>query len=239
MNRIILRTTTAVAAVTAAALLFPAVATAAPVSAETCAEVSSEASPNGWGNPFEDEPNQAGTYVADEAFDADGALKLTTVDAPGSNPPARSASYHSAGQLELTALTGPLTVKHQGSPASWQIRVTKAATGTQSGFATLVYAGAGATDVSESSEWWSTKTLGGTIPAYTHTTLAKLKQAAGPSTVIDHYGISIQTAVVGETALIDDVTFNGCTTNFAKKAPAGDAFGSLSGVSLSNLIPLS
>jgi hypothetical protein len=236
MNRNLVRATTAAAAVGAAALFFPAIATAAPVSSGNCATVSSASSPNGWGNTFSDEPGQAGKHVANTAFDADGALELTTV-AANSTPPARSASYHSAGQLKLADLSGPLTFKHQGTPANWQIRITKAATGTPSGFATLVYSGAGASDVSGAEGWWSSKPLG-SIAAGTPTTLDALKAAAGPSTVIDHYGISIQTDTAGDTALIDSVTFNGCTTNFAKAAPSGGDSGSLGGLGLGNLLQL-
>ncbi|ORM34381.1 hypothetical protein [Williamsia sp. 1135] len=244
MNRTILRTTTAVAAVSAAALFFPAVASAAPVSQSECAEISTGNQANGWGNTFGDESGQAGVHVAG-GEDGNGALKFTTFDTPSTTKvDNRAASYHEAGGLLLKDVTGPLAFQHEGAvPGNWQIRVTGANTtgpgdvSGENGFATLVHSGDGA-DAAGSDQWWATRDLG-TIARGTPSTLAALKAAAGDQTVVTHYGISIE-GPVGTTATIDKVQFNGCTTDFRQVGSSeeeGASTGSLGGFGLANLIP--
>lgn len=241
MNRTILRTTTAVAAVSAAALFFPATASAAPVSSTNCAATSSPGATNGWGNPFSDEAGQAGTYSDVVVGDSDGSLEFTTVDTLATTKvDNRAASYHTAGDLLLGDLAGPLTFQQKGAAAFWQIRVTGAATvgapASENGFATLVWGGDTATDAFGAGGWWATRDL----PGYARgvpTTLEKLSIAAGSNTKITEYGVSVE-GPVGTKGQIDKVSFNGCTTNFvAQSAPGGGSTGSLGDFGLANLIP--
>src|SRR5690349_4098383 len=115
MNRTILRTTTAVAAISAAALFFPAVASAAPVSQTECAEISTGNQANGWGVPFGDEAGQAGTHSQAVVQDDDGSLELKVAQGQ-----TRSVTYHSAGQLPLNDLTGTPSFEQTGAQANWQ-----------------------------------------------------------------------------------------------------------------------
>ncbi|WP_207842350.1 hypothetical protein [Williamsia soli] len=236
MNRTILRTTTAVAAVSAAALFFPAVASAAPLSAEDCAQISTLNQPNGWGNPFSDEADQAGKHVATQVVDGDGSLELTTVA-----PRNRAASYHEVSDLKLSEVAGPLKFQSNG-PANWQVRVTGAntigANASADGFATFVWSGDGTQDASTSDQWWATRNLEG-YDRGEKGTLDDLAEAAGADTQVNHYGISVE-GPEGTKANIDNVQFNGCTTNFKAVGAAeddGGAFGSLGGFGLANLIP--
>jgi hypothetical protein len=236
MNRFLIRATTALAAVSAAALFVPATASAAPVSKDECAEISTGNQPNGWENTFGDEGGQAGKHSEITITDDDGSLELTTVETKN-----RAASYHSAGQLPLDDLTGPLTFEQQGAPAHWQIRVSGAATiapEAENGFATLVWSGDSSQDAFSSDQWWATRPLPG-LERGQKTTLAALTTAAGAETVIDHYGVSVE-GPVGTKGNIDNVTFNGCTTNFkyVGSSEEDDAFGSLGGLGLADLIPL-
>ncbi|PXW31619.1 UNVERIFIED_CONTAM: hypothetical protein DES50_10416 [Williamsia faeni] len=237
MNRIILRTTTAIAAVTAAALFFPSVATAAPG-----ALLSTAAKPNGWEIPFDDEKGQEAIHSADIVSDKDGSLKFeTTPEAP------RKRLYHTAGDVPLIDIVGKtLSFEQTGAGLSWQIRLTGADTiapESENGFATLVWdapAGNDAfrkLDATTSPLWRSTRDLPG-IPKNTQKTFAELAAAAGPDAKVTHYGILLFSAnpPAPATAHVDHVTFNGTTTNFAKQAWSdADAFGSLSGVSLSGV----
>lgn len=226
MNRTILRTTTAVAAVSAAALFFPAVASAAPVSQAECAEISTGNQANGWGVPFEDEAGQAGTHSQAVVEDEDGSLELKVAEGK-----TRAVSYHSAGQLPLDDLTGTPTFDQTGTQANWQIRVSGAATGNsaENGFATLVNSGG--------DQWWATRALPD-LPRGQTTTLADLTEKAGAGTVVDYYGISVEGAP-DTIANIDNVSFNGCTTNFkfVGSSEEGGSNGSLGGFGLASLIP--
>lgn len=233
MNRTLLRTTTAVAAVSAAALFFPATASAAPVSQAECAEVSTGTDANGWGVPAAfGEDGQAGTHSVTNVNDTDGSLELKV--AAGKN---RAVSYHSAGNLNLADLAGPLTFDHENGPAFWQIRVRGADTGVdgENGFATLVSADGGS---DSEGQWFATRNLG-TLAKGTPSTLANLKTAAGVNTVVEYYGVSTE-GTPGTTANVDNVKFNGCTTNFKATGPSGEdtgTFGSLGGLGLANLLP--
>ncbi|MGW9264665.1 hypothetical protein [Gordonia terrae] len=222
--------TTAGAALGFAGLIAPAVATAAPVSAANCAKTSTPANSAGWGNTFGDEPGQAGKVTATNVVDQDGSLEFVTTE---QTP--RQASYQSAGQLELVdAATKPLSFEKSDGQANWQIRVTDANTGQGNGFATLVWtapAGAGKQDAAGSDQWWATRDLGD-IKKGTNATLDDLVKAAnteGHTTVVDHYGISSQPNEKTGKVNVDNVSFNGCTTNFAASG-AGGAFGSLENI---------
>lgn len=230
MRKNLIRVTTAGAALGVAALIAPAVATAAPVSEANCARTSTPANPAGWGNTFGDEQGQAGKVTATTVVDQDGSLEFVT-----SERTPRQASYHSAGQLELAdAATKPLSFEKSDGQANWQIRVTGANTGQGNGFATLVWtapAGAGKQDAAGSDQWWATRDLGD-IDKGTNATLDDLVKAAnteGHTTVVDHYGISSQPNEKTGKVNVDNVSFNGCTTNFAASG-AGGAFGSLENI---------
>lgn len=245
MKRAILRATTAVAAVSAAALFFPSVASAAPVPADNCATISTGDDANGWGNPFPEElaGKHSATNVA--GADTDGSLEFVT-----NNSIARQASYHSGGGAPLAdVIDKGLTFDKSAGNANWQIRVNKAATGNQEedGFATLVWVApdaAGSANPANSDQWWATRALPG-IPRGTTATLAVLEEAAGPDTTVTDYGISSQPGGTGGTVNVDNVSFNGCTTNFALKSPVvpevpggdGSSSGSLGGLGLTSLLP--
>ncbi|WP_408610019.1 hypothetical protein [Gordonia insulae] len=162
-----------------------------------------------------------------KVVDDDGSLGFTTT---AETP--RQASYHAAGKVPLADIANkPLTFEKTGGNANWQIRVTGADTGQSDGFATLVWSapeGAGKADASTSNQWWATRDLPG-ITRGTNATLAQLIAAAntgGKKTVVDHYGISSQPNEKAGKVNVDNVSFNGCTTNFAATG-AGGAFGSL------------
>ncbi|MFW0793076.1 hypothetical protein AAFP30_04620 [Gordonia sp. CPCC 205515] len=209
-------------AVGAAAFAVPAGASAAPVSEANCAKISTPTSKNGWGNTFPDEQGQAGKYSATNVSDSDGSLEFTTT---AQTP--RNASYHTAGKLPLTELAKePLTFEKKGGNANWQIRVTGANTGESSGFTTLVWTApqdGKQPDATKSNQWWATRDLPG-VPQGTNASLDKLVAAAnssGHTTVIDDYGISSQPNEKSGKVNVDNVSFNGCTTNFAAKGGSG------------------
>ena len=113
-----------------------------------------------------------------------------------------------------------LTFQKSNGNANWQIRITGANTGTSSGFATLVWGapvGAGKADATSSNQWWATRNLGN-IPATQNASLSALIAAAnsdGKKAVVDLYGISSQPGGTADAKVnVDEVTFNGCTTNF-------------------------
>ncbi|MBD1320388.1 hypothetical protein [Gordonia hankookensis] len=227
MRRNVIRGIVVGAALGAASLAFPTMATAAPVSDMNCAKTSTPTSANGWGNTFSDEQGQAGKVTATKVVDTDGSLEfMTTADKP------REASYHAAGQLPLAdAAKKPLTFEKSAGNANWQIRVTGANTGANDGFATFVWsapAAAGKADAASSNQWWATRDLPG-IARGKNATLAELTAAANSAnhkTVVDHYGISSQPNEKTGKVNVDNVSFNGCTTNFAATGASG-AFGSL------------
>lgn len=211
-----------IGATSMAGMAVSGVATAAPVSPTNCAKTATPSAPNGWGNSFSDERGQAGKIVATNVVDQDGSLQFTTT-----TDMRRQASYHSAGNLPLTALAGkPLTFEKSTGNANWQIRVTGANTGQGNGFATLVWSapdGAGKQDAASSNKWWATRDLGSLKSGQTGT-LAQLTAAAnsgGKTTVVEHYGISSQPNGGTGKVNVDNVTFNGCTTNFAVKGGNG------------------
>ncbi|WP_040536799.1 hypothetical protein [Gordonia namibiensis] len=224
MKRNLIRATTVGAALGIAGLIAPGVANAAPVDENNCAKVSTPGNTAGWGNEFSDEEGQAGKYSDVNVNDEDGSLQfVTTATTP------RQASYHAAGQLPLADVAKkPLTFHKSAGQANWQIRVTGAETGQGNGFATLVWAapeGKTLADATDSDQWWATRNLPG-IPRAQTATLAQLIQAAGDDAVVDHYGISSQPTDSTGTVNIDNVSFNGCTTNFKATDDAG-GFGSL------------
>ncbi len=229
MKRVMTSALAVGAVVGAASLMVPATASAAPVSSANCARIATPTAPNGWGNSFGDEQGQAGKITATNVSDDDGSLEFAT-----SPQVPRQASYHSAGKLPLTQLAGkPLTFQKSTGNANWQIRVTGANTGEGNGFATLVWSAsdaAGAPDAASSDQWWATRSLG-TIPRGQTGTLAELTTAAnsgGKATVVEDYGISSQPNGGTGTVHVDNVTFNGCTTNFAVRSSNG----SLGGIQL-------
>ncbi|WP_457590162.1 hypothetical protein [Gordonia aurantiaca] len=224
--------TTVGAALGAASFIAPAFASAAPVSESNCAKVSTPVDAAGWGNPFPDEQGQEGRLSATNVKDSDGSLQfVTTQQTP------RQASYHAAGELPLADLVAgdnPLTFDKGEGQANWQIRVTGANTDSGDGFATLVWSapeGATTADATSSNEWWATRELPG-IPRGAKATLAELTAAANSGdhkTVINHYGVSSQPVGTAGKVNVDNISFNGCTTNFAATG-AGAAFGSLENV---------
>lgn len=235
MKRNLIRVTTIGAALGIAGLIAPAGANAAPVSEANCAKQSTPGNPAGWGNTFGDERGQAGKVTATQVVDEDGSLEFVTTE---QTP--RQASYRGAGRLPLADLvtsSKALTFEKSAGQANWQIRVTGANTGAGDGFLTLVWTapeGAGKTaDAAASNQWWATRDLPG-MPKNTKGTLADFVEAAnseGKTTVVDHYGISSQppAATPAGKVNVDNVSFNGCTTNFAATG-AGGAFGSLENI---------
>ncbi len=214
MNRKISCAVAIAAAAGAVSFAMPGTASAAP--AFNCAKVATPSNPNGWGNTLPDESGQAGKITAGKASDDDGSLEFAT-----SASTKRQASYHSAGQLPLADLKGTaLTFQKSNGNANWQIRITGANTGTGTGFATLVWgapAGAGKADATSSNQWWATRKLGN-IPAAQNASLSDLIAAAnsdGKKAVVDLYGISSQPGGTADAKVnVDEVAFNGCTTNF-------------------------
>ena len=233
MNRNTIRVTTVGAALGVAAIFAPAAASAAPGDwvSEHCAPVATPGNPDGWGNPFRDEVGVAGEIVTTTVVDDDGSLELAT-----SAQKPRRASYHEAGRLPLSELIEqgkPLTFQKSAGQANWQIRVTGANTGSGDGFMTLVWsapAGAGTTENAlQSDRWFSSRALPG-LPQGANGTLAEFAEAAGDATVIDHYGISSQPGTSDAAKVnVDNVSFNGCTTNF-KATNDGGGGGSLEGI---------
>ncbi|QCQ90212.1 hypothetical protein [Rhodococcus sp. SGAir0479] len=250
------RVGSAAAVISAAALVAPALAGAAPTGSLgssdasggfTCAALSTEATPDGWGIPFDDERDQVAYYSEDSVLDEDGSLRLE-VDGPED----RSVSYHAAGGIKLSdAIAHEIGFSERAAQptASFQLRLTGTTDNERfpdSGFTTLVWVpGAGAADTEDGGthadlqdgQWWSTSNIAGAhdrapVP------LADIA-AANPDAVVDHYGVSVGTGSAQASTLVDQVKFNGCTTNFAKNdaAPTGslgslgslDILGSLNG----------
>lgn len=235
MNRLLLRTTTAVAAVTAAALLFPSVANAAAVT-------STPTSAQGWGVPFDDEQDEKATYSETSVNDEDGSIEFkTATGAP------RQRIYREVANVPLSEVAAlPLKFDQSGAALTWQIRLTGAATENaaagENGFATLVWdSPQGETGVrtvsvpGDSPQWRSTRDLPG-LTKNTNTTLADLVSRAGNGAKVTHVGILLysQTEAI---AHVDHVTVNGDTTNFAFASPDDGAFGSLGGLGLASLLP--
>ncbi|MDH6676091.1 hypothetical protein M2284_000279 [Rhodococcus sp. LBL1] len=204
----------------------------------SCAELSTEATPNGWGIPFDDEKEQVARYTDDSVLDTDGALKLEVKDSTG-----RSVSYHEAGGIKLSDAIAKeigFSERAEHPTASFQLRLT----GTSSehpkfenGFTTLVWVpDADATDTSnggfhsnlQDGKWWSTSPIAGAENRGDLVPLADIA-ALNPDAVVDHYGVSLGTGSEATSTLVDSVKFNGCTTNFAKNdpKPASGSLGSL------------
>ncbi|MBM4597682.1 hypothetical protein GS440_04770 [Rhodococcus hoagii] len=258
MSQKTFRVGTTAAIIGAAALIIPAVAGAAPAgslgSSEApegfaCSALSTEATPNGWGIPFDDEVEQVAYYSEDSVLDDDGSLELAV-----EGPEDRSVSYHSAGGIKLAdAIAHEIGFSERAaSPtASFQLRLTGTTDNErfENGFTTLVWVpDAEAEDTSEggvhanlqNGKWWSTSNIAGAH----NRELVPLEDiaAANQDAVVDHYGVSIGTGSEATSTLVDAVKFNGCTTNFAKNDPAPtgslgslgslDIFGSLSTGSL-------
>ena len=233
------------ALVSAAALAAPALAIAAPLGSTdstkpTCSTLSTEKDPAGWGVPFTDEKGQEASYSAANIFDTDGSLELSVTTSSD-----RAAWYHSAGSLPLAdILTTDIGFDEKSATraASFQLRLLSTEGGKfDNGFTTLVWVADSGTDTSggithtaiQNGKWWSTQNING-APGRVPTTLAAIA-AANKDATVEHYGVSVGTGSTNTTALVDAVTFNGCTTNFAKTAPTtpgtgslGNLFGSLS-----------
>ncbi|GAB2658391.1 hypothetical protein ABI214_06505 [Prescottella soli] len=203
-----------------------------------CAELSTEATPNGWGIPFDDEKEQVAFYTDDAVLDDDGSLKLEVEDSTD-----RSVSYHEAGGIKLSDAIAKeigFSERAEHPTASFQLRLT----GTSSehpkfenGFTTLVWVpDADTTDTSkggvhsnlQDGKWWSTSPIAGAPNRSDLVPLADIA-ALNPDAVVDYYGVSIGTGSEATSTLVDNVKFNGCTTNFAKNdpEPASGSLGSL------------
>ncbi|MBH5143850.1 hypothetical protein [Rhodococcus erythropolis] len=221
------------ALVSSAALIAPAFAGALPTGSlgsdetapgVTCDATSTETSTNGWGIPFDDEKNQTASYSAENVLDEDGSLELE-VDGVED----RSVSYHSAGGVKLADIldTGiSFAERAETAKASFQLRLSGTTGGkfTDTGFTTLVWVpGVTAPDTTEGAvhtdlqdgQWWSTQNIDG-AKDFARVSLDAIAEAQ-PNAVVDHYGVSIGRGSAATSTLVDAVTFNGCTTNFAKK----------------------
>ncbi|MBW0292716.1 MULTISPECIES: hypothetical protein [Rhodococcus] len=222
------------ALVSSAALIAPAFAGALPTGSlgsdetapgVTCDATSTETSANGWGIPFDDEKNQTASYSAENVLDEDGSLELA-VDGVED----RSVSYHSAGGVKLSDILDTdisFAERAATAKASFQLRLSGTTGGKftdTTGFTTLVWVpdatapdttdGAVHTDLQDG-QWWSTQNIDG-AKDFARVSLDAIAEAQ-PNAVIDHYGISIGRGSAATSTLVDAVTFNGCTTNFAKK----------------------
>ncbi|MCQ4129178.1 hypothetical protein NOU13_32245 [Rhodococcus erythropolis] len=222
------------ALVSSAALIAPAFAGALPTGSlgsdetapgVTCDATSTETSANGWGIPFDDEKNQTASYSAENVLDEDGSLELA-VDGVED----RSVSYHSAGGVRLSDILDTdisFAERAETAKASFQLRLSGTTGGkfTEStGFTTLVWVpGVTAPDTTEGAvhadlqdgQWWSTQNIDG-AKDFARVSLDAIAEAQ-PNAVVDHYGVSIGRGSAATSTLVDAVTFNGCTTNFAKK----------------------
>ncbi|MFD4294302.1 hypothetical protein ACFWPA_07345 [Rhodococcus sp. NPDC058505] len=236
MSNSILRRTAVAAAITAtAACALPAVGTALPGSSDAkagpfCASLSTENTPNGWGVPFEDEQGQKASYTADRILDEDGGLVFSVTDSSE-----RRAWYSAAGTAPETVTLADIVDKEIGfaeradtSRASFQIRLLGTTGGKfDNGFTTLVWVAAGndAADTADGARhtklqdglWWSTQNIDG-APGRKAVPLADIAKA-NPNATVEHYGVSIGTGSTNITTLVDEIVFNGCTTNFAKNDP--------------------
>ncbi|WFR72011.1 hypothetical protein P9209_26020 [Prescottella defluvii] len=193
------------------------------------------------GIPFDDERGQEASYSASKVFDRNGSLELA-VDGPSD----RAAWYHSAGSVKLADVVGKeigFAERAATSTASFQIRLLGTTGGKfENGFTTLVWvAEPGTTSTSDggmhdeiqNGKWWSTQNIDGAKDRLP-TTLAAIS-AANPNATVEHYGVSVGTGSAATSTLVDAVTFNGCTTDFAVIDPAPEtgsgtgSFGSMSG----------
>ena len=199
-------------------------ATAAP--GFTCDATSTETTANGWGIPFDDEKDQTASYTAENVLDEDGSLKLEVDGAED-----RSVSYHSAGGVKLSDIVDTeISFAERGTTAkaSFQLRLSGTTGGKfteTTGFTTLVWVpGVTAPDTTDGAvhaglqggEWWSTQNIDG-AKDFARVSLETIAEAQ-PNAVVDHYGVSIGRGSAATSTLVDAVTFNGCSTNFAKKA---------------------
>lgn len=221
------------ALVSSAALIAPAFAGALPTGSLgsdetapgfTCDATSTETTANGWGIPFDDEKDQTASYTVENVLDVDGSLKLE-VDGVED----RSVSYHSAGAVKLSDILDKeigFAERAETAKASFQLRLSVTTGGkfTDTGFTTLVWVpGVTAPDTTDGAlhanlqdgEWWSTQNIDG-AKDFARVSLDAIAEAQ-PNAVVDHYGISIGRGSAATSTLVDAVTFNGCTTNFAKK----------------------
>ena len=222
------------ALVSSAALIAPAVAGALPTGSLgsdetapgfTCDATSTETSTNGWGIPFDDEKDQTASYSAENVLDEDGSLELA-VDGVED----RSVSYHSAGGVKLSDIVDTeigFAERAATAKASFQLRLSGTTGGKftdTTGFTTLVWVpDATAPDTTDGAvhehlqagKWWSTQNIDG-AKDFARVDLLDVVEAQ-PNAVVDHYGVSIGRGSAATSTLVDAVTFNGCTTNFAKK----------------------
>ncbi|GAC68712.1 hypothetical protein GS4_17_01000 [Gordonia soli NBRC 108243] len=220
---------TILAGVVAAAAAVGVAGAIAPGTAQAATIFSSQFSPNGWGNTFDDEKGQAGTYSTTRVSDTDGSLQFET-----SATTPRQASYKAVNKIPLTTAIGKtLSFEKTEGNANWQIRVTGANTGSGDGFLTLVWSApdaAGKYSAGDSNKWWATRALPGFARGETGTLeeLTKAANTEGKTAVVNHYGISSQPGTPGGKVNVDGVQFNGDTTNFAHVGGAGT--GSLDGL---------
>ena len=239
MSTIARRTGTVAALASAAALIFPAIASAlptgslgssdVPAAGFTCSALSTEATPHGWGTQFDDEKLQKAFYSDTNVVDEDGSLKLEIVEP---HPDNRSAWYHSAGSIPLAdALDNEIgfAEKAATSQTSFQLRLTGTTNPAvnENGFATLYWVanGNGSVDTADggthtniqNGKWISTRDIEG-APKNVPSDLGDII-AGNPDATIEHYGVSVGRGDIGTSTHIDAVKFNGCTTNFAKNDP--------------------
>lgn len=258
MSKTAFRVGSAAAIISAAALVVPTLAGAAPAgslgssdgstsslgsSEPACEQLSTEADTNGWGIPFDDELDQVAYYTTDSVLDEDGSLKLEVTDASD-----RSVSYHSADAVKLSdAIEKEIGFSERAAnpTAAFQLRLTGTIENSrfpESGFTTLVWVpDADSVDTAEGGvhanlqdgKWWSTSPIAGAPNRGELVPLAAIA-SANPDAVVDHYGVSIGTGSPATSTLVDAVKFNGCTTNFAKTDPeaATGSLGSLGSLDL-------
>lgn len=197
----------------------------------TCDALSTEATPAGWGVPFDDELGQEAAYSTANVLDENGSLELA-VDGPAD----RTAWYHAAGSIPLADVISRdigFAEKAETSTASFQIRLLGTTGGKfENGFTTLVWEAGPGTDAADGTVheklqeglWWSTQNIDGAkdrVPA----TLEAIA-AANPDATVEHYGVSVGTGSPATSTLVDAVQFNGCTTDFAKNDPEPESAGS-------------
>ncbi|PTR30462.1 hypothetical protein C8K36_102312 [Rhodococcus sp. OK519] len=204
-----------------------------PAGGVTCDALSTEATPAGWGVPFDDEKGQEAAYSEEGVLDENGSLELAVT-----GPSDRTAWYHEAGGVALADVISKdigFDEKAATSSASFQIRLLGTTGGKfENGFTTLVWVAEPGTTVAEGATheqiqkglWWSTQNIAGAedrVP----TSLATIA-AANPNATVEHYGVSVGSGSAATSTLVDAVQFNGCTTDFAKNDPEqGGGAGSL------------
>ena len=187
--------------------------------------ISAPAATGGWVNGGGAETSPA--YVAGPAgADGNGSLKFSTPT------PTDHVDYYQPVNVPLLGVSGlSYKMNSSGGPqASYQLQICAGGLpgGACSGYTTLVYepyqnggslVGDGAwhtfADL-EAATFWSTHPIpgnGGSSVNQIQTPLSTIT-AANPHAVVIAYGISQGSNNPGSTSFVDDVAFNGVTTNF-------------------------